>query len=82
MPALDTELETSQPKTLGTLPETTSESTPSNLGVSVDSLPRVVMCFDISTLSHRKLKAIATDLKLPGYSRMTKEQLCEALLLL
>lgn len=82
MPALETELETSQPEILGTLPETASESTPSNLGVSVDSLPKVVMCFDISTLSHRKLKAIAADLKLPGYSRMTKQQLCEALLLM
>ena len=81
MPALETELETSQPETLGTLPEP-SESTPSNSGVSVDSLPKVVMCFDISTLSHRKLNTIAADLKLPGYSRMTKEQLCEALLLL
>ena len=80
MPALETELETSQTEPLGTLPE--SESTPSNSGVSVDSLPKVVMCFDISTLSHRKLKTIAVDLKLPGYSRMTKEQLCEALLLL
>ena len=78
---VETELDTSQPATLATLPEP-SEFTPSNSGVSVDSLPKVVMCFDISTLSHRKLKTIAVDLKLPGYSRMTKEQLCEALLLL
>ena len=81
MPAPETDLEPSQPEPLGILPEI-SESTPSNSGVSVDSLPKVVMCFDISTLSHRKLKTIAADLKLPGYSRMTKEQLCEALLLL
>lgn len=47
--------------------------------VSVEDLPKVIVCFDLNTLSHRKLKAIASDLKLPGYSRMTKAELCEAL---
>lgn len=48
--------------------------------VAAESLPKVVVCFDLNTLSHRKLKAIASDIKLPGYSRMTKAELCEALL--
>lgn len=80
MPAPAPESETPQLETFATSPETASEPTPSNvLGVPVDSLPKVIVCFDISTLSQRRLKAIAKDLKLPGYSRMTKEQLCEAL---
>lgn len=55
---------------------------PNALSVEVDSLPKLVMCFDINTLSQQNLKAIASDLKLPDYSQMTKEQLCEALLAL
>jgi len=55
---------------------------PNNLSVPVNSLPKLVVCFDINTLSQRKLKAIASDLKVPGYSRMTKAELCEALLAL
>lgn len=45
-------------------------------------LPKLVVCFDISTLSLENLQAIALDLKIPDYSSMTKEQLCEALLAL
>ena len=62
-------------------PEQTDHSThSSHLSVAVSDLPKVVVCFDINTLSHRKLKVIASDLKVPGYSRMTKAELCEVLL--
>lgn len=83
MPAPKPDSETPQIETFATSPETSSEPTSSEvLSVPVSSLPKVVVCFDISALSHQKLNAIASDLKLPGYSQMTKEQLCEALLAL
>jgi hypothetical protein len=66
-----------------TAPETAVECTPSTVScVPEASLPKLVVCFDISTLSLQDLKTIALDLKVPGYSHMTKEQLCEALLAL
>jgi hypothetical protein len=72
-----------EPESKTPQPEIASEPTQSDvLGVPADSIPKLVVCFDISTLSHQKLQAIASDLKLPGYSQMTKEQLCEALLAL
>lgn len=78
LPTSNLNSETPQLETFGTSPERSSDV----LSVPVSSLPKVVVCFDISTLSHQKLNAIASDLKLPGYSQMTKEQLCEALLTL
>jgi len=64
-------------------PDPTIEHIPSTIGgVPEASLPKLVVCFDLTTLSLQKLQAIALDLKLPGYSHMTKEQLCEALLAL
>ena len=78
LPASNPNSETPQLETFATSPERASDV----LSVPVSSLPKVVVCFDISTLSHQKLNAIASDLKLPGYSQMTKEQLCEALLTL
>ncbi len=66
-----------------TTPETVVEAKPSTAsGVPEDSLPKLVVCFDITTLSIQNLKAIAKDLKVPDYNRMTKEQLCELLLAL
>jgi len=44
------------------------------------SLPKLIMCFDINTLSIQNLQSIALDLNVPGYSQMTKEQLCSTLL--
>ena len=83
IPALAPQTETLESETFTTSPESEFASTPSDiLGVPVDSLPKLVVCFDITTLSHRKLKVIASGLKIPGYSRMTKAQLCEALLAL
>lgn len=73
MPTLEPELKITQPE---------SAASSNDLSVSVDSLPKLVACFDLNTLSHRKLKAIASDLKVPGYSRMTKVELCKALLAL
>ena len=78
MPAPKPDSGIPQIETFATSPETSSDV----LSVPVSSLPKVVVCFDISALSHQKLNAIASDLKLPGYSQMTKEQLCEALLAL
>lgn len=78
LPASNPNSETPQLETFATSPERSSDV----LSVPVSSLPKVVVCFDISTLSHQKLNVIASDLKLPGYSQMTKEQLCEALLTL
>ena len=78
LPASNPNSETPQLETFATSPERAFDV----LSVPVSSLPKVVVCFDISTLSHQKLNAIASDLKLPGYSQMTKEQLCEALLTL
>lgn len=43
-------------------------------------LPKLVVCFDLDTLSLQDLQTIASDLNLPDYSQMTKEQLCETLL--
>ena len=83
MPMLEPELETLYNQDSATPSQTGDTPTPSNsLSVSVDSLPKLVVCFDINSLSHRKLKAIASDLKVPGYSRMTKAELCKALLAL
>lgn len=70
-----------------TVPPTTPEPAVERTVASVSSvpeenLPKLVMCFDISTLSLQNLKTIAEDLKVPGYSNMTKEQLCETLLAL
>ena len=79
MPALETESATPKPET-GSFE--VSNHIDNALSVQVDSLPKLVMCFDINTLSHQNLKAIASDLKVPDYSQMTKEQLCEALLAL
>lgn len=60
-----------------------AEHTPSNVeSVPEASLPKLIVCFDISKLSLQNLKAIAKDLKVSGYNSMTKEQLCEALLAL
>jgi len=83
-PELESESETPQSEPLPNFPDTGDDpTTPFNdLGIIGDSLPKLVVCFDIGTMSHRKLKTIASDLKLPGYSRMTKTQLCEALLAL
>lgn len=68
---LDSEKETTvTPTTLSTAVE----------GVTEAALPKLVVCFDISTLSLKNLQAIAKDLKVPGYSQMTSEQLCKALL--
>ncbi len=78
LPASNPNSETPQLETFVTSPERSSDV----LSVPVSGLPKVVVCFDINTLSHQKLNAIASDLKLPGYSQMTKEQLCEALLTL
>lgn len=76
----DSEKETTVPPIT---PEKAVERTPSTVScVPEASLPKLVVCFDISTLSHENLKAIADDLKIPGYSRMTKQQLCSALLAL
>ena len=80
MLALDTDPETASPETAS--PEVSNHTDSNALSVPVDSLPKLVMCFDINTLSQQNLKAIASDLKLPNYSRMTKEQLCESLLAL
>lgn len=78
--SFSSEKETTVPPTA---PETAVERTPSTISsVPEASLPKLVVCFDISTLSLQELKAIARDLKLPGYSCMKKEQLCEALLAL
>lgn len=70
-----------------TVPPTTAstavESKPSSVeSVPEASLPKLVVCFDISTLSLEDLQAIAKDIKVPGYSNMTSEQLCQALLAL
>lgn len=70
-----------------TVPPTTAstavEPKPSSIeSVPEASLPKLVVCFDISTLSLEDLQAIAKDIKVPGYSNMTSEQLCEALLAL
>ena len=46
------------------------------------ALPKLVVCFDLSTLSLQELQTIASDLNLPDYDQMTKEQLCETLLAL
>ena len=62
-------------------PETVVEYQPSTArDMPEDSLPKLVVCFDITTISIQNLKAIAKDLKVPDYSHMTKEQLCEVLL--
>lgn len=59
---------------------TAIESTPSTVShVSEADLPKLVMCFDISTLSLQELKTIASDLKVSSYNSMTKEQLCKVL---
>lgn len=77
---LDSEKETTVPPTTSsTAVEHTSSSVES---VPEDSLPKLVVCFDIETLSLQDLQAIAKDLKVPDYSNMTSEQLCEALLAL
>jgi len=66
-----------------TTPEPAVEHTSSSVEpVPEASLPKLVVCFNINTLSLKNLKAIAKDLKVPGYSRMTKEQLCSTLLAL
>lgn len=66
-----------------TTPDPAVESTASNVErVPEASLPKLVVCFDISTLSLENLQAIAKDLQIPGYTHMTKEQLCEVLLAL
>ena len=62
-----------------TVPPTTPSSVES---VPEASLPKLVMCFDISTLGLQDLHALAKDLKVPDFSSMTSEQLCEALLAL
>lgn len=46
------------------------------------SLPKLVVCFDLDTLSLQELHAIASDLNVSEYTQMTKEQLCETLLAL
>lgn len=79
IPLLETESETPQAETA--LLEV-SNRTDNALSAPVDRLPKLVMCFDINTLSQQNLEAIASDLKVPNYSQMTKEQLCEALLAL
>lgn len=66
-----------------TTPDPAVESTASDVNcVPEASLPKLVVCFDISTLTLENLKTIAKDLKIPGYTHMTKEQLCEVLLAL
>lgn len=65
---------------LPTTQTTAIESTPSTVShVTEADLPKLVMCFDISTLSLQDLKTIASDLKVYSYDNMTKEQLCEVL---
>lgn len=63
---------------LTTTQTTEIESTPSTV-VSEADLPKLVICFDISTLSLRDLQTIASDLKVSSYDSMTREQLCEVL---
>lgn len=64
-------------------PEIAVELTPStDSSVPYASLPKLVVCFDITTLSLQDLNAIAKDLKVPDYNCMTKEQLCSTLLAL
>lgn len=76
----DSEKETSVPPTT---PEPAVEHSSSSVEpVPEASLPKLVVCFDINTLSLQNLQAIALDLKVPGYSEMTKEQLCSTLLAL
>ena len=55
-------------------PETSTDSC-----VIGASLPKLIVCFDINTLSLQELKAIASDLKVADYDRMTKEELCKTL---
>ncbi len=73
-----------EPITVSTTLITTVEGTVTNGNkcVSEVCLPKLVVCLDISTLSLKKLKAIANNLKLPDYSQMTKGQLWEILLAL
>ncbi|MBV9389022.1 MAG: hypothetical protein JOZ78_21610 [Chroococcidiopsidaceae cyanobacterium CP_BM_ER_R8_30] len=82
MATLKSKSETPQPKNDASIEIPDTPPASSDPGVSVESLPKIVVCFDINTLSHRKLKAIASDLKLSGYSHMTKAELCQALLAL
>ena len=79
MTAIESKSETPQPEDHASLEIADGQRSSEDSAVSVEDLPKVVVCFDLNTLSHRKLKAIASDLKLPGYSRMTKAELCEAL---
>lgn len=66
-----------------TTPLTAVEGRSSSVSsVTAASLPKLVMCFDISTLTLQDLKTIASDLKVPSYSGMTKEQLCKVLVAL
>ena len=46
------------------------------------ALPKLVVCFDLDTLSLQDLQTIASELSVPEYTQMTKEQLCETLLAL
>ena len=64
---------------LPTTETTAVESTPSISHVSEADLPKLVMCFDIGSLSLQDLKTIASDLKVSSYDSMTKEQLCKVL---
>ena len=79
MTAIKSESETPQPEAHASIEIADGHISFEDSAVSVEDLPKVIVCFDLNTLSHRKLKAIASDLKLPGYSRMTKAELCEAL---
>ncbi len=64
---------------LPTTETTAVESTLSISHVSEADLPKLVMCFDIGSLSLQDLKTIASDLKVSSYDSMTKEQLCKVL---
>lgn len=75
---LDSQKQTTVPPT--TASTAVAPTSSSDESVAEASLPKLVMCFDINTISLQDLQAIAKDLKLPGYSSMTSEQLCQALL--
>jgi len=64
-----------------TTPSITDEGGSSAV-IAEAALPKLVVCFDINTLSLQDLQTIASDLRVPGYIHMDKEQLCEALLAL
>lgn len=75
---IDSEQQSTVPPTTAAIAAEDRPSTVARLPEA--NLPRLVMCFDITVLSLQDLKTIASDLKVPGYSTMTKETLCKVLL--